>query len=200
MSVINTIEELRDIVGAEIPGLGEKNQPVIDEFARDFIKRSPFLVLTTSNNQGQLDASPKGDAPGFVLVRDEQTLLIPDRLGNRLVYGHRNILSNPHVGLLFMIPGTTETLRVNGKASLTADDELVEQLAARGRSAVLVIQVDVEEVFFHCGKALLRSKLWQTETWGEPHRVSFGKMYAKRTNTTQEVAQAIVTSIEKDYR
>ena len=139
METIDTEEALRAVIGEEIPGLGEKNEAVLNEFAVDFIARSPFLVLSTADAQGRLDASPKGDAPGFVAVEDERTLLIPDRLGNRLAYGHRNILANPHVGVLFMIPGTTETLRVNGTATLTADPDLLERLAARGRPAVLVL-------------------------------------------------------------
>ena len=200
METIQTEEALREVIGEEIPGLSKKNEPVLNEFAVDFIARAPFLVLSTADDQGRLDASPKGDAPGFVAVEDEQTLLIPDRLGNRLAYGHRNILVNPHVGALFMIPGTTETLRVNGKASLTADPDLIERLAARGRPAVLVIRVEVEEVFFHCSKAFLRSKLWQPDVWGERYKVSFGKLYAKRNNAPEETAAAIDEAIERDYR
>ena len=200
METIDTEEALRAVIGEEIPGLGEKNEAVLNEFAVDFIARSPFLVLSTADEQGRLDASPKGDAPGFVAVEDERTLLIPDRLGNRLAYGHRNILANPHVGVLFMIPGTTETLRVNGTAALTADPDLLERLAARGRPAVLVLRVEVEEVFFHCSKAFLRSKLWQHEAWGERYKVSFGKMYAKRKNASEETAAAIDAGIERDYR
>ena len=200
METIQTEEALREVIGQEIPGLSKKNEPVLNEFAVDFIARAPFLVLSTADDQGRLDASPKGDAPGFVAVEDEQTLLIPDRLGNRLAYGHRNILVNPHVGVLFMIPGTTETLRVNGRASLTADAALLERLAARGRPAVLVIRVEVEEVFFHCSKAFLRSKLWQPDVWGERYKVSFGKLYAKRNNATEETAAAIDEAIERDYR
>ena len=200
MDTITTERELRAVIGEEIPGLGEKNEAQLNDFAVDFIARSPFLVLSTADGEGRLDASPKGDAPGFVLVEDHKTLLIPDRLGNRLAYGHRNILANPHVGVLFMIPGTTETLRVNGRASLTADRELIERLAARGRPAVLVVRVEVEEVFFHCAKAFLRSRLWQPDAWGEPYKVSFGKMYAKRRNASAETAAAVDAAIERDYR
>lgn len=200
MKTIRNEQELRAVVGAEIPGLQEKNESALNEFARDFIAKSPFLVLSTADREGHLDASPKGDQPGFVSIEDDHTLLIPDRLGNRLVYGHRNILVNPHVGVLFMVPGTSETLRVNGKAKLTADSDLVAKLAARGRPAVLVIRVEVEEVFFHCGKAFLRSKLWQPASWGEPHKVSFGKMYAKRKNAPEEVVRKIDESIAQDYR
>lgn len=199
MDRITNEQDLRAVIGEEIPGLSEKNEARLNEFAADFIAKSPFLVLSTADGAGRLDASPKGDAPGFVAIEDDQTLLIPDRLGNRLAYGHRNILANPHVGVLFMIPGTAETLRVNGRATLTADGELIERLAARGRPAVLVIRVEVEEVFFHCAKAFLRSRLWQPATWGEPYKVSFGKMYAKRRNAPAETAAAVDAAIERDY-
>lgn len=200
METIKTEQELRAVIGEEIPGLSEKVEARLNDFAVDFIARAPFLVLSTSDGAGRLDASPKGDAPGFVAVEDDRTLLIPDRLGNRLAYGHRNILVNPHVGVLFMIPGTSETLRVNGRATLTADGDLVERFAARGRAAVLVIRVEVEEVFFHCAKAFLRSRLWQPDAWGEPHKVSFGRMYAKRMNAPEESAALVDAAIERDYR
>ena len=129
---IETVDQLREIIGDCRPGLELKNTNSLDEFATDFIGKSPFLVLSTSNIEGQLDASPKGDDPGFVLVEDERTVVIPDRPGNRLVYGHQNILENPRVGLLFIVPGTTETLRINGIATLTTDPTLLERLASRG--------------------------------------------------------------------
>ena len=148
----------------------------------------------------RIDASPKGDAPGFVLVQNERAIVIPDRLGNRLAYGHRNILANPRVGVLFMIPGTPETLRVNGRAELSAEPELLDQMAARGRSAVLAIRVEIEEVFFHCAKAFLRSQLWKPETWQERHEVSFGKMYAAKKKAAASTATAIDAAIAADYR
>ena len=164
---IRTPEKLREVVGQGLPGLELKNQAQLDEFAVDFIARSPFLVLSTCDADGKLDASPKGDAAGFVLVEDEHTVVVPDRPGNKLVYGHQNILSNPKVGLLFLIPGTPETLRVNGSAELTTDPALLERLAARGKPAVLAIRVHVEECFFHCAKAFIRSKLWESGSWPE---------------------------------
>ena len=200
MHVIQTEAELRDVIGAEIPGLAEKNQPRLNEFAIDFIARSPFLVLSTADAEGRIDASPKGDGPGFVLVEDETHLVIPDRPGNRLAYGHHNILANPRVGVLFLLPGTPETLRVNGRASLTAEPELLERLAARGKPAVLAIRVEVEEVFFHCAKAFLRGRVWKPETWGERHQVSFGKMFAAQRNAPPETAEAIDAMVEADYR
>jgi predicted pyridoxine 5'-phosphate oxidase superfamily flavin-nucleotide-binding protein len=115
-----------------------------------------------------------------VQVEDERTLLIPDRPGNKLVDGWTNLLENPHVGVLFMIPGTNETLRVNGAAMLVSDPALDEQHAARGKPAVLAIRVHVEECFFHCATPLLRSQLWKPDTWPERKKISFGKMFAER--------------------
>lgn len=198
--IIRTVEGLREVVGAEIPGSDFKIHKELDEFAIDFLARSPFLVLSTADAQGNLDASPKGDKPGFVLVEDERTLVIPDRPGNKLVYGHLNILNNPKVGVLFMLPGTPETLRVNGTAELTNDPELLQRLAARGKPAVVALRVRVEECFFHCAKAFIRASLWQPESWPERHKVSFGRMIAKQTGGDEKAVEAIDEMIEADYR
>lgn len=197
---IRTTEALRELIGEPPPGLELKNQSELGEFATDFIARAPFLVLSTSDTSGNLDASPKGDEPGFVVVEDDRTIVIPDRPGNKLAYGHLNILANPKVGVLFMIPGTPETLRVNGTAELTADPELLARLAARGKPAVLAIRIHVEEVFFHCAKAFIRSKLWKPDTWQERHRVSFGQMAAKTVGGGEDVASSIDAAVEADYR
>ncbi len=197
---ITTAERLREVVGAEIPGLAEKNQNCLNEFAIDFLSRCPFLVLSTSDANGRADASPKGDAPGFVQVEDERTLIIPDRPGNKLAYGHLNIIENPHVGVLFMIPGTPETLRVNGRAELTSNPTLLEQLAARGKPAVLAIRVHIDECFFHCAKAFIRSDLWKPDAWPDRQKISFGRMYAKQRGADEATAQEIDAFVEADYR
>lgn len=191
---------LRSIIGDSFPGLEEKNINYIDSFARAFIEKAAFVVMCTSDAQGRVDASPKGDHPGFVEILDEQTLLLPDRPGNKLAYGHLNILENPHVGMLFMLPQTSETLRVNGTAQLTKDPELLKRLSARGKPATLVTQISVQECFFHCGKAFIRSGLWQPDSWPEKHKVSFGEMYAARKNTDASIAKAIDDSIKVDYQ
>jgi PPOX class probable FMN-dependent enzyme len=191
---------LRAVIGDELPGVALKVEREITAEARDYIARSPFLVLTTSDEHGNLDASPKGDAPGFVEVQDAHTLLVPDRPGNRLAFGHRNILRNPRVGLLFLMPGTAETVRVNGRAELTRDPALLARLAARGKHATLVTRVHVDECFFHCGKAFIRSHLWQPAQWGEPYKVSFGKMFAKKMGRDDAMAEEIDANIATDYR
>ena len=196
---IETVEQLRTILGSPMAGLGDKNLDHLDEFARAFLKRCPFLVLSTANAQGHQDASPKGDAPGFVLVEDDRHFVIPDRPGNKLAYGLENILENPRVGILFLIPGTPETFRLNGSAELVCEPELMRRLAARGRPAKIGIRVTVEEAFFHCAKAFIRSKLWKQEEWGERHKVSFGEMFAKRASVGKAAAKAVDAAILKDY-
>lgn len=197
---IETEEELVALLGEPNAVVAAKIDDALDDFGRAFIARCPFLVLSTSDDQGALDASPKGDAPGFVVIEDERTIVIPDRPGNKLALGHRNILRNPQVGVIFMIPGTPETLRVNGRAELTRDPELLERLAARGRPAVLAIRVRTDQVFFHCAKAFIRSNLWKPEKWGEPHHVSFGEIFAARTGAGADAAKAYDEAVETSYR
>jgi len=197
---IDDLAALRRIIGESIPGLGQKNQNTISDEAREYIERAPFLVLATSDAQGNLDASPKGDGPGFCWIEDERTLVIPDRPGNKLVYGLQNILANPRVGVIFMLPGTPETVRVNGTATLTADPDLLERLAARGKPAVIAIRIDVEECFHHCAKAFIRSELWKPESWQPRLKISFGKMAAKRLKLGDDVAKNFDAAVEDDYR
>lgn len=132
----------------------------IDEHARSYIERSPFLCIGTQSSDGSADLSPRGDPRGFVKILDDRTLLIPDRPGNNRLDTLSNILTNPNVGLLFLVPGFDDTMRVNGKATLTQDPDLLAPMAVNGRVPTLAIAVHVEEVFIHCAKALRRSKLW----------------------------------------
>ena len=130
-----------------------------------FIAHSPFLLIATADADGRCDVSPKGDAPGFVQVLDERRLAIPDRPGNKRLDGMQNLLTNPHVGLVFLVPGRDESLRVNGRAWITRDPEILRRSLARGKMPSLAIGVEVDQCFFHCGKALLRSRLWAYEGW-----------------------------------
>lgn len=200
MTRITTEAELVEVIGNTVPGLEAKVLDHVDDFAVRFIEKSPFAVLSTADGEGRVDASPKGDGPGFISVLDRNTIVIPDRPGNKLAFGHRNILQNPQIGVLLMLPGTPETLRINGKAEISADPELLEALAARGKPAVLAIRITVEECFFHCGKAFLRSGLWKPDTWGERHRISFGQMFAARQGGDQELADGVDAMIDQDYR
>lgn len=197
---ITDLAALRAIIGEPNPAIELKVEATIVEEARDFIARSPFVVLATTDAAGNLDTSPKGDEPGFVLVEDERTIVIPDRSGNKLAYGHRNVLENEHVSVLFVVPGTNETVRVNGRAELTRDPELLQRLVARGKPALLGIRVHVDQCFFHCGKAFLRAGLWQPETWKQGVQVSFGQMFVRRAGGGDDLAAAIDEAVRTGYR
>lgn len=161
---IRDLGALRAHIGEPADLVRQKKIERLDKHCRHFIATSPFMVLATSDRDGNCDASPRGDAPGFVAVLEDGRLLIPDRRGNKLADSMLNILENPRVGLLFFIPGVTESLRVNGKAYLTRDRALLEPLAAQGKVPDTGILVEVEEAFLHCGKALIRSRLWDPES------------------------------------
>lgn len=197
---ITSVEQLRTIIGEPSRMVGLKVLKALDQQSKDFIRQSPFLVFGTADAEGNQDASPKGDAPGFVLIEDEHTLCIPDRKGNKLIFGLENILINPHVGLIFMVPGTNETLRVNGIAELTADPQLLDRLAARGAPAVVAIRVTIHECFFHCAKAFIRSGLWQPEQWPERIKISFGKYLASKIGGDDEMARKIDEAVDFDYK
>ena len=197
---ITTIEGLRAKIGSPHPSTETKKYTALNEEALEFINASPFLVMTTSSSANNLDASPKGDQPGFVIAEDNKTLLIPDRPGNKLADGHLNILDNPTIGLIFFVPNTRETLSINGSAELIDDADVLDRLAARGRPALLATRVKIEECFFHCGKALIRSKLWQPESWPEKGNVSFGKMFVKHSDADPKIAALVDAEIEKDYQ
>jgi PPOX class probable FMN-dependent enzyme len=164
-NVIETDAELRALMGEPSKGAVAKEIAALDAHCRAFIARSPFLLVATASAAGRCDVSPKGDAPGFVLVLDEHRLLIPDRPGNKRFDGMRNLLENPHVGLIFLVPGVEETLRVNGRGCIVHDEELLARCEARGKVPPLAIGVEVEEAFIHCAKAFKRSGLWEPASW-----------------------------------
>ena len=163
MDTIEDVEQLRESYGAPSERALKKQLNRIDKHCRDFIARSPFLVIASADPSGRCDASPKGDAPGFVQVFDDTTLLIPDRLGNNRIDTLANLLARPGIGLIFFVPGINETLRVNGRACITTDPALLEPLAVDGKVPRSAILVTAEEIYFHCGKALIRSDLWNPD-------------------------------------
>lgn len=162
---ITTLDELHAINGVPKASTATKDTPFITPSMEEFIARCRLFLIGTSDAAGSCDVSPKGDPAGAVRVLDSRTLAIPDRLGNRRVDGFRNVLTNPHVGLLFMIPNVDETLRVNGRAFLTRDPELLASVATRGTTPKLALIVEIDEAYMHCARAFLRSGLWQPETW-----------------------------------
>lgn len=161
---VTDAEKLTEIIGEPKPDIATKEMPALDSHCRHFISLCPFLCISTADADGNQDVSPRGDPPGFVRVLDDRTILIPDRKGNRRVDTMRNILENPNVGLLLMLPGVEEVVRINGKATLTDDQELLAESAVNGSIPVLGVIVKIDDVFFHCAKAVIRSKLWDPET------------------------------------
>ena len=163
---ISTETELRAAIGGLPNPLAlAKDIGRLDEHCRAFIAHSPFVLLATSGADGRCDVSPKGDAPGFVQVLDEHRLAIPDRPGNKRLDGMQNLLTNPRIGLIFLVPGRDETLRVNGRAWITRDPEILSRSTVQGKAPLLSIGVEVEQCFYHCAKAFLRAKFWAPESW-----------------------------------
>lgn len=197
---ITTVAELRAIFGDPGPIVPKKLLGALDEMALEFIRRSPFLVLSTADAKGNQDASPKGDGPGFVLVENPGSLVIPDRKGNKLIFTLQNILANPHVGMIFLVPGTNETLRVNGTAELSVEPALLERLSARGAPAQIAIRVTVRECFFHCAKAFIRSQLWRPESWGDRIKISWGDYLSRKMGAGEDFARKVDTAVEQDYK
>ena len=158
--IITTEQDVRDVIDGVYESQALKILDHIDDLCRLWIERSPFLVMSTVNKDGRVDASPKGDPAGFVKVVDRQTLAIPDRPGNHRFDSFRNILETGRIGLIFMVPNRNEVVRVNGSAQIVRDPNLRDQMAINGRVPDFAILVQVEEAFYHCGKAIIRSKLW----------------------------------------
>jgi hypothetical protein len=186
--VVTSLAELRAIVGEAAPRSVKKEIASLDGYAREFIAHSPFVLMATAAADGRCDVSPKGGAPGFVAVLDEARLAIPDRPGNRRIDGMRNILQNGHAGLIFLIPGREDTLRVNGRAWISRDEELLDRMVFAGRRPQLAIGVAVEECYFHCAKAFRRAGLWDASGWPDPTAVaSFAQMLHDRTKASGTV-------------
>jgi uncharacterized protein len=164
-NTITTLEQLREFIPPPSGPALAKEIAFIDEHARAFIARSPFALIATAGADGRCDVSPKGDVPGFVQVLDEHTLVIPDRPGNQRADSLQNMLANPHIGMLMIIPGVEWTLRVNGRAQLVRDADVLQRCAVEGKLPLLGIVMHVEELFLHCPKCFLRSELWDTTTW-----------------------------------
>jgi uncharacterized protein len=182
MDGIGDLESLRAHFGAMTTMVARKIMPRLDRHSRAFIALSPFLVLATADGNGGVDASPRGDAPGFVAMRDDTTLVIPDRPGNRRVDSFSNIIRQPGIGLIFFVPGFDETLRVNGTGRLVTDAALLTPLEAQGKVPVTGLLVSITEVFFHCGKALIRSKLWDPSRHvARDSLPSLGRIIAEQT-------------------
>jgi PPOX class probable FMN-dependent enzyme len=191
---ITSEAELRELLGEPLPRVATKERPALDELDRRFLAASPFCLVATSDGDGRCDVSPKGDPPGFTVVLDDRTIALPERAGNRRADGYRNILANPHVGLVYLVPGRGDTLRINGRARLVREPALLDRMVEHGHRPLLALLVDVEEVFFHCAKAFLRSRLWEPATWN-PDVVPSRARIAQR----QERAGESLADLERYY-
>ena len=204
--VFTSTGELHAFIGIPMELAVKKCIPHLDRHCRAFIARSPFVCVGTAAADGRADVSPRGDQPGFVQVLDDNTLFIPDRPGNNRIDTMANIVENPNVGLLFMVPGFEDLLRVNGRAVIVRDDELLEQASVKGKTPRVGIRVTVVEAYLHCAKAVKRSKLWHEESRQDRSELpSLGKIILEQTAApdappTAEIVCEVDALIEDNYR
>ena len=173
---VTTVDQLRDIVGHPNSYVANKVSKRLSAAQQDWLAHSPLGFVATTDALGRVDVSPKGDPPGFVHVIDDTTIAIPERPGNKRVDGYLNVLERPHVGTLFLIPGRGDTLRINGTARILADADYFDAMTVQDKRPILALEIDVEEVFFHCAKAFLRSDAWDPSTWNPTAVPSIAKI------------------------
>ena len=191
---IETVDQLVDLLGEPLPRVRDKARPALHYLDRDWLAASPFCLVATSDEQGRCDVSPKGDPAGFVRVLDDRTIAIPERRGNKRADGYKNILANPQVGLLFLIPGRGDTLRINGRAHLVSDAPWFDDMVVKGHRPVLALVIEIDEVFGHCAKAFMRSQLWHPSTW-DPLAVGSRPQIAKALERPEDS----IEELEKYY-
>ncbi len=205
-AVFTSAEQLQSYIGMPMELAVRKAIPHLDRHCRAFIARSPFVSIGTAASNGRADVSPRGDAPGFVQVLDDNTLFIPDRPGNNRMDTMLNIIENPNVGLLFMVPGFEDLLRVNGRAQIVSDDDLLAQAVVKGKTPKVGIRVRVDEAYLHCAKAVKRSRLWDEASRQDRRELpSLGKMILEQTAApdappSAEVVTHVDALIEDNYR
>jgi uncharacterized protein len=188
---IGSVAELRDLLGMPQGRAVTKERTRLHDVDREWLAVSPFCVIATSDGHGNCDASPKGDPAGHLVhMLDDTTVVIAERPGNKRADGYLNILANPHIGIISMIPGRNETLRISGRARLLRDAPFFDELAVRGRRPILALLVEVDQIFFHCPKAFMRSKLWQPQSW-QPDALPSHAAMVKRVQETPETLEEL---------
>ena len=200
--MVTTEAQFRAVTGNPTERVLKKHLQLaaLDRHCRAFIEKCPFLLISSCDARGNMDISPKGDPPGFVRVLDDKTLAIPDRPGNRRADTFRNILENPRVGLLFLIPGKQETLRMSGTATIVRDHWIRDSMAVAGKLPEFAIAVRVDEVFFHCAKCVIRSKLWDSTSWPDIADLpNHAQLIVEQGKLDMSVAQ-MHAKIQKDER
>ncbi|MDX6354466.1 MAG: uncharacterized protein QOF98_1369 [Streptomyces sp.] len=189
MREITDEAELRELLGEPTPQAAGKTRRELDDIDRAWLAATPFCLVATAAADGSCDVSPKGDPAGFTLVLDDRTIAIPERPGNRRADGFHNILSNPHVGLLFIVPGRGDTLRINGRARLLRDADFFDRMTVKGHRPQLALLVDIDEVFYHCSKAFLRSALWKPAQWAPESVPSRARIAAAQDRKGESIAE-----------
>ncbi|QGN31670.1 pyridoxamine 5'-phosphate oxidase family protein [Microlunatus sp. Gsoil 973] len=188
---ITSVEALEDLIGTPLPRVRDKERDRLHELDVEWLAAAPFCVISTSDAEGNCDASPKGDPAGQLAhVIDDRTIAIGERPGNKRADGYRNILTNPHVGLLFLIPGRGDTLRINGRARLVADAPFFDEMVVKGHRPQLAILVQIDTIYHHCAKAFLRSGLWKPQTWNPeavPSRARIAKAMERQDEDLADI-------------
>ena len=198
--IVASEDQLRSVVGQPTERGAAKVMRVIDDYTRRFIAHAPFVFVASSGPDGMLDISPKGDPAGFVKVLDETTIAIPDRPGNRRLDLFRNVLENPNVGLIFVIPGVTYTIRMSGTAIIVRDAELRAEMAVNGKPPEHVLVIEISYVLSHCPKCMIRSNMWRPEAWPDTSNLpSFAELLTAHAKIgTLEETQAVIDKGNRD--
>jgi len=196
---ITSASQLREILGPVSERARTKTRTTLTEIDIAWLAASPFCLIATSAKTGTCDVSPKGDPAGFTHILDERTIVIPERLGNRRADSFHNILENAHVGIIYFIPGRADTLRINGKAYLVGEASYFEDMTVKGHKPSLALRIEIEEIFFHCPKAFLRSNLWESETW-KPERVPSRARISKELENTQGSLEDLEVYYGEQYK
>ena len=199
MKVLSTFEEVREVVGEPNPVASKKIYSFLNDSMTNFVSLSPIMMLSTVDSDGFPTISPKGDEASFVKVLDNNTLLIPELRGNKLAFSLSNIVQQNKVALIFLVPGTVESLRVHGTCRLLKGNEICKSLASKSHQALLVMEVKVTNAYFHCGKAFLRSKTWQPDSWSEKLKISFGQEIAENIGETSEFIETLDAGVKERY-
>jgi PPOX class probable FMN-dependent enzyme len=197
---ITTYDELRAVVPPPLAAAAGKTREELDDLDRQWLAASPFCLIATAAADGSCDVSPKGDPAGFTKIFDGTTIAIPERAGNRRVDGFANILSNPHVGLIYFIPGRGDTLRINGRARIVKEAPFFDEMIVKGNRPQLALLVEIEEIFHHCSKAFLRSQLWKPQTWepdAMPSRAKIAKALERQDEELTDLEQYYGQSYEE---
>jgi PPOX class probable FMN-dependent enzyme len=188
-SEITSADQLRELLGRPSQRAATKERARLHEVDRRWLAASPFCLVATAGADGRCDVSPKGDPPGFTHVVDDATIVIPERPGNKRADGFLNLLTNPYLGLIYFVPGRADTLRINGRARLVSDAPFFDHLVVAGHRPVLALLVEIEQIFFHCPKAFMRSKLWQADTWDPDRLEPTAKLVKQVQHTTETLAE-----------